>query len=149
MKEIGKVVSTEGRQAVVQIQRSPACDRCGACKFGYRSNEMLITIPNPLEAKPGDHVELSLDSNQFIKASAFMYLFPLLALVLGVVIGYLTGDILGIERQLWGAVTGILFTGLSFVLIRVIEPLLKKSNQFTPKMVSIINTNKEEINNGK
>ena len=59
------------------------------------------------------------------------------------VIGYLTGDILGIERQLWGAVTGILFTGLSFVLIRVIEPLLKKSNQFTPKMVSIINTNKE------
>ena len=148
MKEIGKVVSTEGRQAVVQIQRSPACDRCGACKFGYRSNEMLITIPNPGgKARRPCGIEPGFKS--VYKSIGCYVLIPLLALVLGVVIGYLTGDILGIERQLWGAVTGILFTGLSFVLIRVIEPLLKKSNQFTPKMVSIINTNKEEINNGK
>jgi len=149
LKETGKVVSVEGRQAVVMIQRSPACEKCGACKFGYRSNEMLVTIPNHLGAKPGDQVELSLDSSQFIKASAVMYLIPLFALVLGVVTGYMTGDILGIERQLCGAITGIVFTALSFALIRAMEPRLKRSNQFTPQMVSILNINKEENGNGK
>ena len=149
LKEIGKVISVEGRQAVVQIQRSSACDRCVACKFGYRSNEMLITIPYLLDAKPGDQVELSLDSTQFVKASAVMYLFPLLALVLGVLIGYLTGDMLGIERQLWAAMTGIIFTVLSFILIRAMEPRLKKSEQFTPQMVSILNKNEEEMDDGK
>jgi sigma-E factor negative regulatory protein RseC len=144
MKELGEIVKLEGKQAVIRIQRSSACKQCGACQLGCHRDEMLLTIPNRLGGKPGDMVELSLDSVQVLKASAIIYLIPLLALIAGVALGYLFSRRISINSQLAGALGGLIFTTAAFIIIRTIDPLLRKNNNFTPRMVALLNGDRKE-----
>lgn len=144
MREVGEIVQIKGNMAVIRIQRSSACRRCGACGFGSTPDEMLLTVPNSLGAKPGDLVELSLESVQLLKASAITYLIPLLALIAGVVVGYMLSGYLAIDRQLGGAVLGLVFTALAFLVIRALDPVFKRSDHFTPRMIAVLNSNGKE-----
>ncbi|MFO7295518.1 MAG: SoxR reducing system RseC family protein [Caldicoprobacter sp.] len=146
MREVGEVIRVEGDRAIVRIQRSSACRHCGACGLGASSDEMLLTLPNSLNAKPGDMVELSIESVHLLKASAITYLIPLAALILGVIVGYVLGGYLAVDRQLAGAVLGLAFTGLAFMLIRTLDPVFKRSNNFTPTMVAVLNVNNNKDN---
>lgn len=146
MREVGEVIRVEGDRAIVRIQRSSACRHCGACGLGAISDEMLLTLPNSLNAKPGDMVELSIESVHLLKASAITYLIPLAALILGVIVGYVLGGYLAVDRQLAGAVLGLAFTGLAFMLIRTLDPVFKRSNNFTPTMVAVLNVNNNKDN---
>lgn len=150
MKEYGEIVEIQEDKAVVKMQRSAACENCKACASGSRSDEMLITVPNPLHGSVGDHVELQLESSQVLKASAISYLIPLFALILGVVTGYVFSDRFGWNPELAGSLLGLTLTVLSFFVIRAMEPKFQKGNQFTPQMVKIINmVQKGENENGK
>jgi len=144
MREVGEVVRIEDDRAVVRIQRSSACRHCGACSFGTKQDEMLLTLPNRLGAKPGDMVEVALESVHLLRASAITYLVPLVALILGVIIGYVVGGYLAVDRQLAGAVLGLIFTALAFLLIRSLDPVFRKSGNFTPSMVAVLNANNKK-----
>ncbi|MBM7582289.1 sigma-E factor negative regulatory protein RseC [Caldicoprobacter guelmensis] len=141
MTEVGEVVRTKGDMAVVRLKRNSACSRCGACGLGAGPDDMFLTLPNTLKAKPGDLVELSLESGQLLKASAITYVIPLIALIVGVVMGYMLGERIGIDRQLAGAILGIVFTAAAFGAIRALDPLFRRSNHFVPRMVSILSNN--------
>lgn len=141
MREVGEVIKTEGNRAVVRIMRSSACKHCGACSFGENRDEMLLTLPNSLNAKPGDMVELDLESVHLLKASAITYLIPLAALIAGVILGYVLGGHLAVDRQLIGALLGLVFTALAFVIIRALDPVFKRSSNFTPSMVAVLSAN--------
>lgn len=141
MTEVGEVVRTKGDMVVVRLKRSSACSRCGACGLGAGPDDMFLTLPNTLKAKPGDLVELSLESGQLLKASAITYVIPLIALIVGVIMGYMLGGRIGIDRQLAGAILGLVFTAAAFGVIRTLDPLFRRSNHFVPRMVSILSNN--------
>ncbi|HHY82315.1 MAG TPA: SoxR reducing system RseC family protein [Clostridiales bacterium] len=149
MNEFGEIVDIQEDNAVVMVRRSSACSKCGACQMGSHSDEMILTIPNVLKGEVGDFVELELASGQVLKASAITYLIPLAALILGVAAGFLLGGLYGFNQELGGALLGLLFTALSFLVIRALEPYFQKGHQFSPKMVQIIKTKKGENDNGK
>lgn len=150
MNEYGKIIKTNNGEAVISIRRSSACDRCGACEMGCREEEMLLTVPNILDGNIGDYVELELSDAQVLKASAITYLFPLVGLILGVAAGYLIAPLLGIDWELLGSITGIIFTVISFLIIRSLEPVFKKGNKYSPKMINIIRNSMEgDFDNGK
>lgn len=150
MKELGKVTDIKDRVATVKIQRSSSCGSCTACGMAKNQDEMLLTVSNELGAKLGDWVELDLESVSILKASAIVYLIPLISLILGVAGGYaLAGQFSG-DAELYGAVGGILLTILSFIGIRAMDPVLNKKGEYSPKMVSIINSSsKGENTDGK
>jgi len=143
MTEFGEIVEIKKDQAVVKVRRSSACGKCGACSFGTNPEEMLLTVPNALQGDIGDLVELELESTQVLKASAITYLFPLFSLILGVAIGYLLGDKFDYNKELIGAFIGLLFTALSFLGIRAMEPRFRKGHQFSPRMVQLIKKHKK------
>lgn len=150
MNEYGKIIAVEGNEAVISIQRSSACDRCGACEMGCHEEEMRLTVANSLNGKVGDYVELELSSRQVLKASAITYLIPLAALILGVAVGYWIAGRLSFNPELTGAFTGIGFTILTFYIIRAFEPMFKKGNKYSPQMINIIRNSMEgESQNGK
>lgn len=150
MNELGEIVELKDKEAVIKVRRSSACGKCGACQMGSRSDEMFLTIPNTLNGRIGDYVELELASSQLLKASAITYLIPLAALILGVIVGYMFGPDYGMNPELAGSLMGLLFTALSFFVIRAMDPKFKKEHNFSPQMVNIIKVEqKGDHENGK
>jgi len=140
MKEIGEVVSISDDTAILRFERSSACEKCGACSMASQEKGMLLKVHNNLKANIGDLVEVDLDTSKFLQASGIIYIFPLFALLIGMGIGYYILPDLGLEgnREIFSGLCGILLTALSFVVIKLLEPLWQKQNRFLPKMVRLI-----------
>ncbi len=77
MKETGKVIQATGKTATVQLTRRSACGgncaSCGVCP--YQTTEM--TLANTLGARPGDTVEIELNTNKVYQAAFLVYILPL------------------------------------------------------------------------
>ncbi len=138
MKERGQIVEVKDGLAVVKIKRSSYCNSCGACNMGAHPDEMILTVPNRLEGKPGDLVELDLESSSILKASAIMYLIPLAALLIGAGAGYMIAYRINANTELFAALGGILLTILAFLGIHMMEPVFSRQRKYSPQMVSII-----------
>lgn len=141
MIETGYVIGNTGKQAVVLIQRKTACKNCGMCKQGAQGME--ITLDNPLDAKEGDRVEVSMGDRMVLKASVIVYAIPLLFLLAGAALGYVFSPGLGIANQdLAAAVCGIVFTALSYTVVRSIDRRVSEKQGYVPRITRILS--KEE-----
>ncbi len=92
MEKLGIVEKIEDNMAYIKILRDSACgDNCAAC--GLCSNrEMMIKLPSSEGLCEGDNVKLLSDDSAFIKKSILAYLSLTILLVLGGVVGTLTGN---------------------------------------------------------
>ncbi len=116
MGEKGLVVNTKDHLAVIRMTRTEACGQCRACLAGMKKEEMIIEECN---AKVGDWVIMELRNNSFIKAVMIMYGIPMLALMIGIVLGYyVLYPYFPMDREVLSFAVGILFTLLAFLWIR-------------------------------
>ena len=129
MQQFGVVMETVGDKAVVRFTRTKACLRCGAC-MSLGENEAQIELPNTLQAHVGDNVSVELHEKGLLRASLLAYVLPLCALLLGVLLGTRWSDIAGL-------ILGLLFAGLSYALLRRLEPRFARMEVFRPRMISI------------
>lgn len=126
MKQQATVVEAEGK-LMAEIIRPEACAQCRACRYGQQARMLL-----PLEGegfRPGDRVELELSEESFSKASLLAYAFPL-ALFLG---GLFLSSRLT-ENEVLMAAAGLAALGVGLLTMRLLEPKLKKSGLFAPKV---------------
>lgn len=129
MHQSGRVVRVNGGVATVRFMRSKACEHCGACIY-IGDTEAEVEIKNTLEALPGDMVRVELQAKSFLQANLLAYVLPLCLLIAGVALGSRISDV-------WGVVLGLVGAGSCFFILRALEPRLKKSNRFHPRMVSV------------
>lgn len=100
IEETGTVIAARGDLAEVECQRHSTCGACaanGACgtsllerHFGRR--QILLTVHNPLGARPGDQVVVGVPEGALLSASVAAYLVPLLAMVAGALAGAGAGE---------------------------------------------------------
>lgn len=142
IEEIGTVVELKGKHiAVILCQKSSACKHCAAmsfCQVGDDNKSMLVEAHNALGAVVGDRVKLATSSSAFLRSSFFLYVVPLIGLVLGAIIGQLVGERLeGVDPDLLSAVIGVAFLVGTFLLIRVGSRALPKEN-YMPNIAEIL-----------
>lgn len=117
--EIGEVIADHGRSARVKMRRGSQCAACscaGICSpFG--KEWMVVTAQNPLRAAAGQRVRVTYRAEGEAKASAILYLIPVLALVLGAALGPVIVPIRNTDAAAAGV--GLLFLAISFWLIRI------------------------------
>ena len=84
------VIGTEGALARVSVSRSAMCDGCqqqGACAImlleANKKTEALVR--NPLGAKPGDRVEISMDERVVLRGGVILYMLPLAFMLVAIV----------------------------------------------------------------
>lgn len=130
---IGQVIEAHGSKVLVRFKRTKACGDCNMCA-SFGSDEAVVEVENRLNARIGDRVELSLHSSSMLKASFIAYGIPLLALLLGVLIGIQFSDLLG-------AALGIAAPAASFLVIHFFEPTIKRRSEFEPYMIRILEAN--------
>jgi len=143
IEEIGTVVELRGKHvAMVLCQKSSLCEHCptsGACHIGDNGRERVVEARNPLGAAVGDRVRVAVSTRSFLQSSFLLYIVPLIALVVGAVIGKLVGERLqtGPDPDLLSAIFGVFFLIGSFLVIRVGSRALSPE-AFRPQIVAIL-----------
>ncbi len=140
MAQKGTVESIKDQNVYVKVIREEACAHCKMCTTGLNEGkECVIEAVNNCEAKVGDIVEIDVQNNYFLRATAIMYGIPLIALMLGI------GISLGILQsnqvkgaELISAFIGLTFTGIAYIIINKREKN-NKNAQYLPSAVSKIN----------
>lgn len=147
MREIGQVVSAKGGMAQVRFERSSACKKCGACMMSQSQQEMILNTENTLAASEGEWVQVDIESPMLIKASLITYIFPLLMLIIGLVLGYFINQAVHIfdNSEIAACILGLLLVVAAYYSIHLLEPRFRKNKRYAPQMVSLVDAPPEEI----
>lgn len=137
MAQTGKVESIKDENVYVKVIREEACAHCKMCTTGVNEGkECVIEAVNKCQAEIGDIVEIDVQSNYFLRATAIMYGIPLLALMLGIGISLSILQSAGIQgAELISAFIGLAFTGVVYMIINQREKN-NKNTQYLPIAVS-------------
>ena len=130
LSAVGTVHEIKGDKAAVVFKRSKACGDCHACA-SFGDGNSVIELENTLGAKVGDRVRIELHSGAVFKASLILYGIPLIALLLGVLLGSRISDLVG-------ALIGIGAAVAALIAIRLFEPRIRRKHGFDPRMLEIL-----------
>ena len=132
MKEEGRVMEVEGKIAKVGIERKALCDSCRACNMSS-DNVMIAEAENVVGAKAGERVEVEIDAPHYLKISFMLYIFPLIGLIFGYIIGEKITD-----SESAGICFGIGGLFLTFGLVYLYEKTLRKRGKLKSKISRVI-----------
>lgn len=138
MLSIGQVIASKNGICSVSFLRSESCKSCGQCKHGQ---EMPV-IELEGNYAVGDYVSIYMPDNQFLKATVFAYVLPLLGLLLGMFIG---ARILPNPSDLLSILCGSLGLGLVLLYLRLSEKLRKEKPSWEPYIQGKIEPEKWEL----
>lgn len=139
MREIGEVIGIENDFAKIQIKRSEACEKCGACDMG-QSKMMETMAKNAVSAKIGDQVELEAESVNILKASFILYGIPLIVFMVGTFLGYFIANFMGLYawNNLIGFIAGVIFMLISYASIKRNESKFNQDDSYQLSIHRII-----------
>jgi sigma-E factor negative regulatory protein RseC len=121
MEQIGQVVGIDGDIAMVMVRRHDVCGKCGGCGAAISGGgENYIEAQNIVNAEVGHTVKVTSDTGQVLKASFVVYIVPILALLVGILLGTEIGAVLGLlaREELVGLFFGVIFLLASYFLVR-------------------------------
>lgn len=125
MGEIAKVTSINNNTITATLVRSSACGDCHACSVGMSGDgeekNLEITAVNECDAKVGDNVNVELSNKAMLSATFIMYGIPLVAMIIGMLIGSRYSDVLAF-------VLGILFVAITFFGIKMYDKKVDKKS---------------------
>ena len=125
---------------MAEIIRPEACAKCRACSYGQKAR-MLVPLPEG-DFKAGDSVELELSETTFSRATLIAYAFPLVMFLIGLFAASLLTD-----SEAAMAIAAFAALGAGLLVIRLIEPRLKKSGNYMPAVRKCPAAAEEETTN--
>jgi sigma-E factor negative regulatory protein RseC len=135
-----KIGPPEKGTAWVKTARSSACDSCSSrhiCNADGGGEEMEVEAINTAAAKVGDRILLNIRTASLLKATFLLYVFPILAMLAGALIGQSVAETRGSDPSGMAALIGFLFFGLAFIVIRITGRRLSKSSEYKPEIIKI------------
>ena len=140
MKEQGIVTRIiSGRLVEVAFQRSEACAKCRAC-HDVGQGMVGIEAVNEVGAKREDIVEIDIPSEELIRGSIMVFLFPIFFLVVGYLLGSYFMRLLGFQgwEEGVGVVSGLLFLVLSFYVVSWYDKNIRQKDALRAHILKII-----------
>jgi sigma-E factor negative regulatory protein RseC len=139
--EQGIVIRTDTEAAWVKTIRTGACKECsarGSCHSMGGGDDMEVEAINEAGAKEGDRIVLSFETGSLLKATFLLYVFPILLLMLGAVVGQQAAFYLDLNPSGSAAVTGFSFFFAAVLIIKIKANQLAKKNEYRPKVIKIV-----------
>lgn len=138
MNREGKVLELKKDRAIVELMRHAACGDCGACHMGDENMQMKVEVLNEAGAEIGDIVEIDLETNNVLRAAFFVYVIPLVALVLGIVLGKYIFVSAGSRTEAYSAILGVVLMAATFAGIKLNEKKFSSSKQYLSQIVKVL-----------
>lgn len=140
LREVGQVTELSGSLAKVIVKRRSSCESCGACGMGGRA-EMSFMLKNDIGAQVGDRVLIEMRSHALYKAAFLVYTIPLVAMVLGFLLGQFIGGSWGMSpepAEFFGIGTGFLFLVIAFLVLRWFDQFQGLGAKLQPQLVAVV-----------
>jgi len=126
--------------AYIVTRRATACEGCSErhlCHATSGDREIEVEAANPVHAEAGDTVMVAFKTNQLVRLAFMLYIFPIIALVIGAVLGDSIAPNFGGDPSVFAAVFGFLFFGIALWAIKLKDKQAKKTGQYRPVIVKI------------
>ncbi|MDD7363341.1 MAG: SoxR reducing system RseC family protein [Peptoniphilus sp.] len=138
MIQIGRVLSVKNGLAYMEVTRNGACgSACAGCTSGAcESKPEYISIPNELDAKEGDTVELFVNDNFVLHSIYKVYGIPLVIFLACIALANVLLPSTLVNRDLYLFAFGAASFIISFLILKNVD---KKASEDThPKMTKIL-----------
>jgi len=125
--------------AIMRMMRMSACAKCGKCmNAASESEEILVEVDNAIGAKVGDHVMVSMEHINVMKATFLVYV--MILLIVGIVGSYYALNAIGFTgaTEIVAAVIGIALMGLSYIYLKINDKKFKESREYVPVVTKIL-----------
>ncbi len=140
MEEEGIVIGYKGDKALVRTERSMACNHCASasiCEAISGGKEMVIEAENPVKARKGERVVVSVEEERIVRVSLITYLIPTLAFIVGILLGR-EATFTGLNREIASALGGFLLLILSFFIVRILGRRMEEERRIHPVIIKTI-----------
>ena len=98
---------------------------------------MEVEAINTADARVGDRIVLNIKTASLLKATFLLYVFPILAMIAGAVLGQKVAVMRGVDPSGLSALIGFLFFGLAFVVIRITGRRLSTNASYKPEIIKV------------
>ena len=139
--EQGIVTKVESTTAWVTTKKTSACKSCGArsaCNAVGGGKEMEVEAINDAGAKVGQQVVLSFETSPLLRATFLLYVFPILILLAGALLGDKIALRFGFDASTLSAITGFFFFGIAILFVKSKGNKMAKKDAYRPKVMRII-----------
>ena len=138
--ENGIVIDANASLAKIRATRSGACQSCSSkssCGIsdGNDNKEVIVTVNNTLNVQKGDYVVLGMKSSPFLIIAFLLYVFPIILMIIGALIGNEIALIMGQSSNLLSVLTGASFFVLSYIFIRMKSKSMSDKDAYKPFLV--------------
>lgn len=141
IREMGEVVGLVSGGVIVETSRVSGCASCSSQKgcgisalqhvFGRHRHQ--VTAYSDLRLRIGDLVQLTLPASALVEAALLMYLLPLVALIVGAVIGQ---TVFG--TNVLAMLGGIAGFALSILFIARLQSTMLRRGRFAPRVEQVL-----------
>jgi len=125
----------ENNIAKVKVGRHNECKNCGACPG---DNSVVIEAKNPIGAKTGQRISFQMKDTNMLMAAFVVYIVPLVAVVLGILIGQVIAAKLGYSVRGFQIGGGIITFILSLINIKKFDKFAHNNDKMQPVITRII-----------
>ncbi|UCH21751.1 MAG: SoxR reducing system RseC family protein [Deltaproteobacteria bacterium] len=139
--EEGVVIKINATSAWVKTTRTGACKACsarGSCSTIGGGKEMEVEAVNDAGARVGDRIVLSFETASLLKACFFVYVFPILLLILGAAVGFNAAPLLDLNASGLSAVCGFSSLLLAFWFVKSRGNRMARNKKYRPKIIRIL-----------
>ncbi len=137
--ENGIVTQANPNTAWIKTTRSAACESCSSkdsCGTNHHgSQEMTVTVKNTLGVEKGDPVVIGIESKPMLYLSFLLYVFPILLLLIGAVIGDTIAPSLNLDKSISAMILGFICFGAAFLVVRKKQAVMSEKDEYKPFLV--------------
>lgn len=141
MEQIGFVKRIIGNDIELEVRRVSACGGggCSSCSSSCEVAPHNIVLPNKLNAKVGDFVEVKGEVKNILKYAFIVYMIPFASIILGIVLGNLYFKSKGYSAyEIYSFLSGIVFLIISYFIIKLIDRKISKKDETVISIVRIL-----------
>lgn len=136
--EQGIVIEVINDVAKVKVGRHSDCKNCGACPG---SDSVIVNASNKIGARPGQRVLFEVKEKNVLKAAFVVFILPLIALFIGVILGGFIGRNAGFNIRMFQIIGGLIAFALSVVIVKAFDKATHESEKSMPVIISILKPN--------
>jgi len=133
--EQGLVIEVVGNSARIKVGRHSDCKNCGACPG---SESLILEANNEIGAKPGQRIILEIKETNVLRAAFIVFILPLIALFIGVMLGGIIGQYIGVNKFMFQVIGGVVIFALSIVVVKYFDKASAANEKSKPVIIRIL-----------